>query len=262
MVQFKGAESESVVRVASKEAAVSLAYDGYEENVRAEGRAMVDTLEAFSGAKDIFEVDLANELLLKDTGISEEEMTKAAIAEGIINGMTREEAEATTWVVHGQNRLERVEGVRRVVSSLARGANVLDAVEEPIEGKFMAALKSGRLKRDQAIAWVKMAAGVMNAPELVTAAESGERGLIEAVSDVVLVDVFGKRKDGSKAAQGAVSAGIRAKIRRGEAGKAETQFGQILASFRHFFGQVFKRARQLVKARKGRANRRGLRRLP
>ena len=250
MVQYQGPEAESVVRVASKEAAVSLAYDGYEENVRVEGRAMVDTLEAFSGAKDIFEVDLANELLLKDTGISEQQMTEAAIAEGIINGMTREEAQNITWAVHGQNRLEQVEGVRRVVSKLAAGANVLDAVEEPIEGKFVAALKSGRLKRDQAIAWVKIAAGVMNAPELVTAAESGERGLIEAVSDVVLADTFGKRRDGSKAAQGAISAGIRAKIRRGGVGKAETQLGQILASFRHFFGQVFKRARQMVKARK------------
>lgn len=246
----QGSEAESVVRVANKEAAASLAYDGYEENVRTEARAMVDTLEAFAGATDIFEVDLANERLLKDTGISEEEMTKAAIAEGIINGMTREEAEATTWAVHGQNRLEQVEGVRRVVSNLARGANVLDAVEEPIEGKFMAAIKQGRLTREQAVSWVKVAAGVMNAPELVTAAESGDRGLIEAVSDVVLADVFGKRKDGSKAAQGAISAGIRAKIRRGEAGKAETQLGQILASFRHFFGQVFKRARQMVKARK------------
>lgn len=246
----QGSEAESVVRVANKEAAVSLAYDGYDENVRTEARAMVDTLEAFAGATDIFEVDLANERLLKDTGISEEEMTKAAIAEGIINGLTREEAMNITWAVHGQNRLEQVEGVRRVVSNLARGANVLDAVEEPIEGKFMAAIKQGRLTRKQAIAWVKVAADAMNAPELVTAAESNERGLIEAVSDVVLADVFGKRKDGSKAAQGAISAGIRAKIRRGEAGKAETQLGQILASFRHFFGQVFKRARQLVKARK------------
>jgi hypothetical protein len=246
----QGSEAESVVRVANKEAAVSLAYDGYEENVRTEARAMVDTLEAFAGATDIFKVDLANELLLKDTGISEQQMTEAAIAEGIINGMTREEAQNITWAVHGQNRLEQVEGVRRVVSKLARGANVLDAVEEPIEGKFMAAIKQGRLTREQAIAWVKVAAGVMNAPELVTAAESSERGLIEAVSDVVLADVFGKRKDGSKAAQGAISAGIRAKIRRGGVGKAETQLGQILASFRHFFGQVFKRARQLVKARK------------
>jgi hypothetical protein len=246
----QGSEAESVVRVANKEAAVSLAYDGYEENVKTEARAMVDTLEAFAGATDIFEVDLANERLLKDTGISEQQMTEAAIAEGIINGMTREEAQNITWAVHGQNRLEQVEGVRRVVSNLARGANVLDAVEEPIEGKFMAAIKQGRLTREQAIAWVKVAAGVMNAPELVTAAESSERGLIEAVSDVVLADVFGKRKDGSKAAQGAVSAGIRAKIRRGGVGKAETQLGQILASFRHFFGQVFKRARQLVKGRK------------
>jgi hypothetical protein len=246
----QGSEAESVVRVANKEAAVSLAYDGYEENVRTEARAMVDTLEAFAGATDIFEVDLANERLLKDTGISEQQMTEAAIAEGIINGMTREEAQNITWAVHGQNRLEQVEGVRRVVSNLARGANVLDAVEEPIEGKFMAAIKQGRLTREQAVSWVKVAAGVMNAPELVTAAESGERGLIEAVSDVVLADVFGKRKDGSKAAQGAISAGIRAKIRRGGVGKAETQLGQILASFRHFFGQVFKRARQLVKARK------------
>jgi hypothetical protein len=43
---------------------------------------------------------------------------------------------------------------------------------------------------------------------------------------------------------------FRLKAHRGAAGKAETQFGQILASFRHFFGHVFKRARQMVKARK------------
>ena len=248
---IENTETNDVVRVSSREEAASLAYSRLDDNAREEAQAMAKVLEAYSSGADILELDLGKTMDLSDTGNSEAAMKEAAITEGMLNGMTREQAEKVTWTVLGSNQLETVEGVRRVVSKLFRGAGVMDAIEEPIEGKFQAGLEQGVFTSDEAMSFVKIAAEAMRAPELVTTAESSARGLIEAVSDIVMADTFGQRKDGRKGVAGAVTAGLKARLRRqAELSGAESKFAAFLAAFRRFFKQVFQRSRALLKARK------------
>ena len=244
-------DTNDVVRVSSREEAANLAYSRLDDNAREEAQAMAKVLEAYSSGADILELDLGKTMDLSETGNSEAAMKEAAITEGMLNGMTREQAEKITWTVLGSNQLETAEGVRRVVSKLFHGAGVMDAVEEPIEGKFQAGLEQGVFTSDEAMSFVKIAAEAMKAPELVAAAESSPRGLIEAISDIVMADTFGQRKDGAKGVAGSVTAGLKARLRRqADMSGAESKFAAFLAAFRRFFKQVFQRSRALLKARK------------
>jgi hypothetical protein len=241
----------AIVRTSSREDAVDLAYSRLDDNARDEAQAMARALEAYSSGADILELNLGKSMDLSETGISEAAMKEAAITEAMLNGMTREQAEKITWAVLGSNRLETVEGVRRAVSRLFAGAGVMDAIEEPVEAKFQAGLEQGVFTSEEAVNFVKIAAEIMNAPELVAAAESSPRGLIEAVSDIVMADTFGQRKDGKKGVAGAVTAGLKARLRqRAEMNGTESKFAAFLAAFRRFFKQVFQRSRALLKARK------------
>lgn len=240
-----------VVRVGSREEAANLAYSRLDDNAREEAQAMAKVFEAYSSGADILDLDLGRTMDLSETGDSEAAMKEAAMTEAMLNGMTREQAEKVTWTVLGSNRLETVEGVRRAVSRLFSGASVMDAIEEPVEARFQAGLEQGVFTSDEAMNFVRIAAEVMRAPELVTTAESSSRGLVEAISDIVMADTFGQRKDGRKGVAGAVTAGLKARLRRqAELSGAESKFAAFLAAFRHFFKQVFKRSRALLKARK------------
>lgn len=244
-------DTNDVVRFDSREDAVAMAYSRLDDNAREEAQSMAKVLEAYSSGVDILELDLGKSMDLAETGETEAAMKEAAITEAMLNGMTREQAEKITWTVLGSNTLETVEGVRRVVSKLFKGAGVMDAIEEPIEGKFQAGLEQKVFTPDEAMNFVKIAADVMKAPELLTTAQSSARGLIEAISDIVMADTFGQRKDGRKGVAGAVTAGLKAKLRRqAELSGAESKFAAFLAAFRRFFKQVFKRSRALLKARK------------
>ncbi len=250
-------DTNEVVRFDSREAAVEMAYSRLDDNAREEAIAMAKVLEAYSSGGDILELDLGKSMDLDQTGETEAAMKEAAITEAMLNGMSREKAEKIIWTVLGSNRLETVEGVRRVVAKLFQGAGVMDAIEEPIEGKFQAGLEQGVFTSDEALNFVRIAAEVMKAPELVTTAQSSARGLTEAVSDIVMADVFGQRKDGRKGVSGAVTAGLKAKLRRqaeipmtNAKGEDLSKFATFLIAFRKLFKQVFKRSRALLKARK------------
>jgi len=244
-------DTNDIVRVGSREEAVNLAYSRLDDNAREEAQSMAKVLEAYSSGGDVLELDLGRTMDLSETGDSEAAMKEAATTEAMLNGMSREQAEKITWMVLGSNRLETVEGVRRAVSRLFSGAGVMDAIEEPVEARFQAGLEQGVFTSDEAMSFVKIAAEVMRAPELVTTAESSARGLIEAVSDIVMADTFGQRKDGRKGVAGAVTAGLKARLRRqAELSGAESKFAAFLAAFRRFFKQVFQRSRALLKARK------------
>ncbi|MBL9177627.1 MAG: hypothetical protein JNM65_06160 [Verrucomicrobiaceae bacterium] len=74
-----------------------------------------------------------------------------------------------------------------------------------------------------------------------------DRALIEAISKIVVADVIVRRKDGSRIAPGAVTQGVKATLQQSAAARGLSAF---LRAFRVFFGQVFKTARALAKARK------------
>lgn len=173
-----------------------------------------------------------------------EEAVEAAIIAGELEGMTREESMRATFSVLGDNVVEQKENVRRSVSRVMKGGNVLTAFEEPVEGRWKAGLESGRYTRDQGIRWVRLAESVMGEKLLPEQGEISPRALTEAISKIVVADVFGRRKDGSRLPAGVVTQGVRA-----AAAKDAASLGAFLRAFRAFFGQVFSRARALRKAR-------------
>lgn len=172
-----------------------------------------------------------------------EQAMEANIIAGELAGMTREEAARSTFAILGNNVVEMKEGIRSSVSKIMRSGNALTVVEEGVEGRWKAGLAAGHYTRDQGLRWVRLAESVMS-ERLLPDGEISADALTEAISKIVVADVFGRRKDGSRLPAGVVTQGVRA-----AAAKDAASLGAFLRAFRAFFGQVFSRARALRKAR-------------
>lgn len=232
------------------------ARDAASEGMTDVERSGIDAIAAMadhflkSNPNEVFEFKPGESMTLKGRvasgELSAEEATHAAIVAGQLDGMTKEEAQNATWTVLGNNRVELAENVRRSVSTIFNGGNVLTAVEEPVEGRWKAGIASGRYTREGGIEWVRLAEQATG-EKFLPDGDISDRALIEAISKIVVADVFGRRKDGSRIAPGAVTMGVKSSLQQSAAARGLSAF---LRAFRAFFGQVFKVARALAKARK------------
>ena len=212
-----------------------------------------------------------------------EEGRRAIAIAAHLQDMTPEAAASAHWAALGSNTLEQLQGMRSLIinsrSQAARNASVLTPVEEHIEGRVKAALRTGRHSLEQTLAWVRMAeqaTGKTFLPAsneaILSAARAGQgepRELLEAISHIVVADVMGRRKDGTAFAPGLITEGLDAHVREGmqawhrtytaraqdgsltalDAGNQARTFKHFLASWREFFGQTFRTALALQKAR-------------
>jgi hypothetical protein len=145
-------------------------------------------------------------------------------------------------------------------------------VEETVEGRFKRALDTGALTKEEATKMVQLAESIVNEGKtgadrqtiFDTQAADQDRALIEAVSKIVYLDVFGRRKEGGRFTPGLISRGLKAAVQmraptealafqmqqaaQGKTAEA-SQMHAFLSAFRTLFGSVFKAARALKQAR-------------
>lgn len=259
------------VTVQSRAEAVNLAGAGLEENERTRLDSITEAFDLLSDGGDVLDLDSTRVRSLKageaDVGgnWTAEQATRAAITQGVLEGMTEEAARDTTFAVLGFNKVERAERVRDGVAAfvnvatteLNAGATVLTAIEEGVHGNYTRGLREGKWTQQEGLQWVRLAERItgqkfLPMEDAAVLAEPESRGLSEAVAAVVLADTVGRRKDGSRMLSGAVSRGLVAEMRNAKAADkgAAGKLRQFLRAWREYFAQVFSKARVFAKARK------------
>jgi hypothetical protein len=177
-----------------------------------------------------------------------QELYDAIEVSGKMAGMTDEEIRKATFTVLGSNKIEIIDGIKRSVSTINEGGNVLTMVEETVEGRLKRAIMDNVYSREEITGFIELAESVTGENFLIRDAQNADRALIEAVSKIVVSDVLGRRKEG-KLPAGAITQGLKSILMQTgnvEAGK----FATFLKAFRARLGAVFKIARRLQVARR------------
>lgn len=204
--------------------------------------------------------------------IAPEQAMEAAVAGGVLKGMTIAEARGIAQQVFGgETQDQRTSEIRRVVENIVvAGRNVadgktskstvnftdnahafLDTVEEPIEGRWKNGLANGHFTKAQGVSWVKLAETAtgekflhgMTHDEVLASAEVSPRALTEAISSIVVADVFGRLQNGKRVAPGSISRGLDLNDRQ------QGALAAILKAFAEFFKTVMDIADKLITAR-------------
>lgn len=188
------------------------------------------------------------------------------IAAGMAEGLTKEDATLEAFGILGSNKVERADNLRQLAIRIGQGSDVTTPVQEFAEGRWQAGLASGRYTMEQGVSWVRTAERVTGqkflhlAPGETIAADGkvSPAALTEAISQIVVFNTVGRRKDGTRAPAGLVTRGLKASIKRmaeieaaratGDA-KQLSLFAHFLRSFRAMFGRAFAAASALRRAR-------------
>jgi hypothetical protein len=249
------------VRVSTIQDAVSMAYSALDENERKAAEATLQGIEELmrmgGNRAEAFEVSRQNATIESEVEagrVTPEQARKAVELFAEMHGLTREEAMAEVGRVLGNNRMEEVEGVRTAVSRIFGGGNIVTALHEGVHGRWNAGLERGHYSHAQGITWVRMAEQASGWQFLPTRddAEVTPEMLSEAIVDVSIADLLGRRKDSKQHfSPGLISRGMAAHARAGRAQAKEAgKLATFLKAWREFWGQVTRAGRAMAKARR------------
>ena len=162
-----------------------------------------------------------------------------------------------TRAVLGENSTEYREQVGQTTKELVSatvlkdGATPLTVVEEKVEGRWKAALATGALESADGLRFVRMAEQATG--EIFLHGDTPTpRQVTEAISQIVVAEVFNRRKDGGRfgSVGGAVTRGLGKVGHLGEAPEHVGKFRGFLRAMKTFFGDVLKTATKLNKAKR------------
>ena len=208
-----------------------------------------------------------------------EDAMASAVTGGVLKGLTVTEARAMAGAVFGENPDDRQAEIRKTVEEImVLGSNVadghtsksnvnfkmqvngehvvnpqafMDAVEEPVEGRWKNGVANGHFTKAQGVSWVKLAEAAtgeqflhgMTHEEVLTSPEATPRALTEAISSIVTADVFGRLQNGKRIAPGQVSRGLDLND------KQQSAFAALLKAFGDWFKHIMDIADKLIMAR-------------
>lgn len=260
---------DSQVTVASAEEATALLQNHYNEAERENILAVAKLADELEKQGDTQRVEIKPG---EQVQIKWEDNQQAVEVAARMAGLTPEQAKRVTFSVLGSNKFEYAEGLKRAVSTIFQGGNVLTMLEETVEGRVKRAFETGALTREEATKMVQLAESIVNEGKtgkdiqtfLVKDAADQDRALIEAISKIVYLDEFGRRKEGGRFTPGLITRGLKAAVQmraptealafqmqqaaQGKVAEA-SQMHAFLSAFRTLFGSVFKAARALKQAR-------------
>ena len=264
---WKVEKNGQMVRVASREAAVKMAYASLDDYERTMYESMAVIADDMLGKNEALEVSARTQTLedeVREGRLSPVAAAQRAELSAKMAGMTPEQAQKARWVVLGKNNIEIINNVRTAVSRIFGGGNVITAVHEHAHGRWTMALQDGYVTHDEGLSWVRMAEGATGLQFLPTqdnAAVTPEM-LEEAIVEVISADNIGRRKEDTRFTPGAISRGIasalmvrkRRELGTGQKGKMSEErlkdFKAFMASYREFWGVVLRNARALMRSRK------------
>jgi hypothetical protein len=236
---------------------------------------MASTPGFLKGESVEFNTDAKGESLVDRVNagaMTPEQAMEAAVAGGVIKGVTMSEARAiAAEVFGGQNASERAMQFRQDVEKIAvLGRNTvqngqsrstvnaagnersfLTAVEEVVEGRWKGGLERRAFTKDMGVRWVQLAEAATGETfiegstweEIAASPELAPRALTEAISRIVVADVLGRMKDGKRIGPGTVSSGLNLNDRE------QSALAAILDAFRKLFRALLETASKLAKAR-------------
>jgi hypothetical protein len=253
-------ETGSIVRVGSRDEAVSMAYESLNDLERKSAEAMAQTADEFLnlGGNQGEAVEIRREGAtvqgLVEEGVVTPEQAQAGVETyAQMHGLTPEEAKAEALWVLGNNKAEMIDGVRTAVSRVMGGGNLITVMHEGIHGRWNEGLRSGRYTQAMGVQWVRMAERATGVQFLPTSndAEVTPAQLDEAIAELGSADLVGRRKDGKQHfTAGVISRGVSAFALSGRKdAKAAGQFAAWLKSWKSFWGVVLSNAKKLKKAR-------------
>ena len=253
-------ETGSIVRVGSRDEAVSMAYESLNDLERKSAEAMAQGAEEFlnldpkqAGVMELRRQGATPQTLAEEGVVTPEQAQAGVETYAQMHGLTPEEAKAEALWVLGNNKAEMIEGVRTAVSRVMGGGNIITVMHEGIHGRWNEGLRSKRYNQAMGIKWVRMAEMATGVQFLPTSndAEVTPAQLDEAVAEVGSADLVGRRKDGKQHfTAGLISRGVSAFALSGRKdAKAAGQFAAWLKSWKSFWGVVLSNAKKLKKAR-------------
>jgi hypothetical protein len=250
----------AVVRVKTREDAVSIAYESLSEMERTSAAAMAQAAEEFMdlrpGAAEAIEINTQSRTMVEEVEVGRvtpEQAQQAVELFGQMHGLNPGEAKAEALTVLGNNKAEMIEGVRTAVSRIWGGGNLITVMHEGIHGRWRAGLEKGHYTQAMGVQWVRMAeraTGVQFLPVTNDAQVTPEM-LDEAIVEVASADIVGRRKDGKQHfTPGLISRGVASFALAGRAdARAAGRFATWLKSWKEFWGVVLSNAKKLKKAR-------------
>jgi hypothetical protein len=236
---------------------------------------MASTPGFLKGESVEFNTDAKGESLVDRVNagaMTPEQAMEAAVAGGVIKGVTMQEARAiAAEVFGGQNASERamqfrqdVEKIavlgrntvqngqsRSIVNAAGNERSFLTVVEEVVEGRWKGGLERRAFTKEQGVRWVQLAEAATGEKflegatweEIAASAETSPRALTEAISRIAVADVLGRMKDGKRIGPGTVSSGLNLNDRE------QSALAAILDAFRKLFKALLETASKLAKAR-------------
>ena len=236
---------------------------------------MASTPGFLKGESVEFNTDAKGESLVDRVNagaMTPEQAMEAAVAGGVIKGVTMQEARAiAAEVFGGQNASERamqfrqdVEKIavlgrntvqngqsRSIVNAAGNERSFLTVVEEVVEGRWKGGLGTPRFheRYGHPLGATAEAATVIRSSK----APPGRKSPLhrkrlcvlsrEAISRIVVADVLGRMKDGKRIGPGTVSSGLNLNDRE------QSALAAILDAFRKLFRALLETASKLAKAR-------------
>jgi hypothetical protein len=264
---WKVEKNGQMVRVASREAAVKMAYSSLDDYAKTMHESMAVVADDLIGKKEAIEISTKAQTLedeIREGRLSPVEAAQRAELSAKMSGMTPEQAQKARWLVMGKNNIETIDNVRTAVSRIFGGANVITVMHEHAHGRFAVALRDGYVTHDEGVSWVRLAEGATGLEFLPTKddAQVTPTMLDEAIVEVISADNVGRRKEDTRFTPGAISRGIAASLRLnkrnviGERQKGKmtdeglSKYKAFMDSYREFWGVVLRNAKALQKARK------------
>lgn len=264
---WKVEKNGQMVRVASREAAVKMAYSSLDDYAKTMHENMAVVADDLIGKKEAIEISTKAQTLedeIREGRLSPVEAAQRAELSAKMSGMTPEQAQKARWLVMGKNNIETIDNVRTAVSRIFGGANVITVMHEHAHGRFAVALRDGYVTHDEGVSWVRLAEGATGLEFLPTKDDSQVTPtmLDEAIVEVISADNVGRRKEDTRFTPGAISRGIAASLRLnkrnviGERQKGKmtdeglSKYKAFMDSYREFWGVVLRNAKALQKARK------------
>jgi hypothetical protein len=189
--------------------------------------------------------------------------------------MRPEGERAAAAVILGENEYELRQRLAGDVNDLTvslttrqhTGSHVLTQVHERAEAMLRAGMARGTITEQEAKLFVADAAQLFDPAKARTAEDRSFRERVhrvargegtatelrETVSELVVADVLGRRKDGGRLPAGAITRGVDEAIRRATKPEEVTALGKFrafLRAARDYFGQMFRAAAVVSKARR------------
>ncbi len=250
----------SIVRVGSREEAVSMAYESLNDLERKSAEAMAQGAEEFlnldpkqAGVMEIRRQGATPQTLAEEGVVTPEQAQAGVETYAQMHGLTPEEAKAEALWVLGNNKAEMIDGVRTAVSRVMGGGNIITVMHEGIHGRWNEGLRSGRYTQAMGVQWVRIAERATGVQFLPTSndAEVTPAQLDEAIAELGSADLVGRRKDGKQHfTAGLISRGVSAFALSGRKDAKEAgKFAAWLKSWKSFWGVVLSNAKKLKKAR-------------